>query len=146
MRLSAVLVLLLSGCAAEPVARSIVPPSGTDSSVRLWVDPNEIKGKTLDGIRSLNIGCVYSLKPESRQECLMLLFQIYNQYEGRQYLYEIAANWLSTSHPIGIIDKGNMITIPSCEDQWQFGDLTDQTRRSGRNTRTLGVQTLRRSY
>lgn len=60
----------------------------------------------------MNIQCVYMLKPEARIECLTLLFESHQRVTGKPYLMTITENWLSTGHPVGILDSGNSIQNP----------------------------------
>lgn len=112
IRVILLITLALPGCAAvqrastvqTQSAQPISPPSAPDPFAA-WTDPNDLKGKTLDGIRAMNIQCVYMLKPEARIECLTLLFESHQRVTGKPYLMTITENWLSTGHPVGILDR-----------------------------------------
>lgn len=117
------ILLCVVGCISTPQT-TLIPPARmqTVGEPRLWVNPAEIKNKTVDEIRALNIGCLYELKPERHQECMVLLFEIHQKVAGQPYMMTIAENWLK-SYPIQTIDRGNMLLIAICETQWQWGDL-----------------------
>ncbi len=90
--------------------------------VRYWASFDETRDKTLDEIRAMNIGCFCVLKPEKRQESMILLFQIHEKVTGKPYLATIVENWMKPQR-IGMDDHGNYISVPTCEEGWQFGDL-----------------------
>jgi hypothetical protein len=121
--------LFLLGCVAEPPRAASSPlhaaaqPSiESPVALRTWVSFDEVRGKTLDEIRAMNIGCFYILKPEKRQESMVLLFEIHQRVTGNPYLATIVENWMKPQ-PSGVIDRGNQLLFPTCEDGWQFGDL-----------------------
>jgi len=120
------ILLTLAGCEKPVVQKSMqLSPAGMidPNQLRTWVSFAEINGKTIDEIRAMKIGCFYILKPENRQECMLLLFEIHQRVTGDPYLKTITENWM-TAQPIGImVDRGNQLMIPTCEDNWQYGDL-----------------------
>lgn len=116
MRLSLCMfaVFFLSGCAVERAASSqrasAQPLAIPADPFAHWVDLKTIYSMTPDEIQAMG-ACSYVLKPESRQAMMLLLFDYYQGREGKPYLAEIAANWLSRYE------------VCICEAQWQYGDL-----------------------
>lgn len=120
----ALILVCVMGCSPTPKMALMNPPAlfQDEGGLRLWVDPNEVKNKTVAEIRALNIGCLYELKPERRQECMRLLFEFHQKVTGQPYWMTIVENWMK-SYPVETIDRGDMLLLAICETQWQWGDL-----------------------
>jgi hypothetical protein len=56
--------------------------------------------------------CVPLFRLETRPDMAASMFDFYQQHEGKSYLSEIAANWL-TVRKVGAY----------CESEWEHGDL-----------------------
>lgn len=118
------IAVFLAGCEKPIVQKSVQPlaPPPSIPTLRLWVDFQEVRNKTIAEIRAMNIGCFYIIKPEMRQEMMEMAFEIHLKVTGKPYLATIIEYWM-TAQTTGIIDRGSQLLIPTCEDGWQFGDL-----------------------
>jgi hypothetical protein len=96
-RVAALLILLSTlGCVANPQAAS-TPPAAAQPALRAAAE---------------NPACPSIFKLEYRAGMMVNLFDFYENYEGRPYLWIIIDNWVLIRPNIGY-----------CESGWEFGDL-----------------------
>lgn len=97
-------------------------PVTDPNEIHYWASVKDFDGKGFDEIVSMNIGCLAMIKPECRTEMMLVMMGYYEKWEGRPYLFCIIENWMRVL-PRRPVVMNHLLSIPNCEDAWQWGDL-----------------------